>query len=91
MKPRDNWEFFIKNAKRTASVVSRLIGDSHYVYPNMGKTKIYWLTEEYGHSESDLIIGKRSNGYDNVLALLKETRILHLKLNQNHYFGNSEA
>ncbi len=42
----------------------------------MGKTKIYWFKREYGHWESDLIIGKRSNGYDNVLTLVeRQTRM----------------
>nr|WP_307936170.1 hypothetical protein [Mycoplasmopsis bovis] len=41
--------FYKKGGKRTASVVSRLIGDSHYVYPIWAKTNnILILREEYG-------------------------------------------
>nr|WP_307929051.1 hypothetical protein [Mycoplasmopsis bovis] len=59
-------------------MISRLIGDSHYVYPIWAKTnnifdlkRRIWLIVE-----SDLIIGKRSNGYDNVLTLVeRQTRM----------------
>nr|WP_257536375.1 IS30 family transposase [Mycoplasmopsis bovis] len=75
LKPRDRLRiFYKKGGKRTASVVSRLIGDSHYVYPIWGP-KYIDLREEYGHWESDLIIGKRSNGYDNVLTLVERQTI----------------
>ncbi|WNA90926.1 IS30 family transposase [Mycoplasmopsis bovis] len=77
LKPRDRLRiFYKKGGKRTASVVSRLIGDSHYVYPIWARPKYIDLREEYGHWESDLIIGKRSNGYDNVLTLVeRQTRM----------------
>nr|WP_257536436.1 IS30 family transposase [Mycoplasmopsis bovis] len=59
-----------------ASPSIRTIWDSHYVYPIWARPKYIDLREEYGHWESDLIIGKRSNGYDNVLTLVeRQTRM----------------
>nr|WP_307924583.1 hypothetical protein [Mycoplasmopsis bovis] len=72
-----DWEFFIKKAEKELHQLSQwLIGDSHYVYPIWARPKYIDLREEYGHWESDLIIGKRSNGYDNVLTLVeRQTRM----------------
>nr|WP_307938969.1 hypothetical protein [Mycoplasmopsis bovis] len=41
----DRLRIFYKKAEKTASVVSRLIGDSHYVYPIWARPKYIDLRE----------------------------------------------
>nr|WP_307937517.1 hypothetical protein [Mycoplasmopsis bovis] len=48
---------FYKKGEKELHQLLRLIGDSLCI-SNMGKTKYIDLREEYGHWESDLIIGK---------------------------------
>lgn len=72
MKFRDRLRiFYKKGGKRIVLVVLRLIGDFYYVYFIWVRLKYIDLREEYGYWESDLIIGKRLNGYDNVLMFVE--------------------
>ncbi|AZZ65374.1 IS30 family transposase [Metamycoplasma phocicerebrale] len=68
--------FYKKGGKRTASVVSRLVTSASYVFPIWTRPKSVDLRQEYGHWEADLVIGKRSTGFRNILTLTeRKTRI----------------
>lgn len=69
-------QYYKKGGKRTASVLSRLIKSANYVFPIWTRPKNIDLRLEYGHWEADLVLGKRANGYKNILTLTeRKTRV----------------
>ncbi|WP_060823261.1 IS30 family transposase [Mycoplasmopsis arginini] len=68
--------YYKKGGKRTASVINRLVKSADYVFPIWTRPKSIDLRLEFGHWEADLVLGKRANGYNNVLTLTeRKTRI----------------
>lgn len=61
-------QYYRKGRKRKASL-SRLLGNNKYVFPIWTRPKFIDLNIQFGHWEADLIIGKRSNGYRNIVTL----------------------
>ncbi|MCV3733829.1 IS30 family transposase [Mycoplasma enhydrae] len=94
IKKRDKLrQFYKKGGKRTASVLNRLIKSAEYVFQIWTRPKSVDLREEYGHWEADLIIGKRSSGYKNILTLTeRKTRVgfTAFILSKSGYEINSE-
>lgn len=68
-------QYYKKGGKRTLGIFSRF--KNRLVLPYWTRPKSIDLREEYGHWEADLIIGKRSTNFDNLLTLTeRKTRIL---------------
>lgn len=63
-------KIYKKGGKRTSHFVKRLI-KNEYVFPIWARPKSIDLRLEYGHWEADLIIGKKSNGFDNLLVMIE--------------------
>lgn len=61
-------QYYKKGRKRKASL-SRLLGNNKYVFPIWTRPKFIDLNIQFGHWEADLVIGKRSNGYRNIVTL----------------------
>ncbi|MBN4084470.1 IS30 family transposase [Mycoplasma sp. CSL10166] len=68
--------YYKKGGKRQSSVISRLIKSAEYVLPIWARPKEVDLRLVFGHWEADLILGKRSTGYKNIITLTeRKTRI----------------
>ncbi|WP_117275964.1 IS30 family transposase [Metamycoplasma alkalescens] len=69
-------KWYKKGGKRTTSVIKRLVNSADYVFPIWTRPKKIDLRKEFGHWEADLVLGRKSNGYYNVLTLTeRKTRI----------------
>ncbi|PAK20872.1 hypothetical protein CJJ23_04935 [Mycoplasmopsis agassizii] len=65
--PKDRLRtYYVKGGKRSVGIFSRFKG--RYVKPIWARPKYIDNRTDFGHWEIDLIIGKRANGYTNVLT-----------------------
>lgn len=60
-------QYYKKGGKRQSNVVKRLIPQER-VLPIWARPKYIDLREEFGHWEADLIIGKKANGFKNLVT-----------------------
>lgn len=74
IKRSDKLRIYCKNRKRKIGIFSKF--KNNYVLPIWTRSKSVDLRNEYGHWEIDLIIGKKSNGFANILTMVeRKTRI----------------
>ncbi|VDR42369.1 IS30 family transposase [Mycoplasmopsis caviae] len=86
-------QYYKKGGKRGKDFIKRLIKTSDYVFPIWARPKKIDLREEYGHWEADLVIGKKSNGFRNILTLKeRKTRysISDFVESKNHFKINKK-
>lgn len=68
-------QYYKKGGKRTLGVFQKF--QNKWVMPIWVRPKYIDLRQEFGHWEADLIIGKKANGFDNILTFTeRHTRIL---------------
>lgn len=83
--------FYKKGGKRSIGIFSKF--RDKYVLPIWVRPKYIDLRLECGHWEADLIIGKRANGFDNLLTLTeRKTRIgyiVRIKSKNPHKINSS--
>ncbi|WGI36690.1 IS30 family transposase [Mesomycoplasma lagogenitalium] len=73
-KPR---KYYKKGRKRKKGIFSKF--ENKFVFPIWTRPKYIDLRKEYGHWEADLIIGKRENGFENLVSLTER------KTRENYY------
>ena len=68
-------QYYKKGGKRTHGIFQKF--QNKWVMPIWVRPKYIDLRQEFGHWEADLIIGKKANGFDNILTFTeRQTRIL---------------
>ncbi|MBW0594541.1 IS30 family transposase [Mycoplasmopsis anatis] len=77
---------YVKNGKRRVDYKIRLTNGNQYVYPIRMRPKDIEKREKYGHSEIDLVIGKRGKGHEHLITLVeRKTRFTIIKRVKNKY------
>lgn len=67
--------YYKKGGKRTSGVFAKF--KNKYLIPIWARPKNIDLREDFGHWEADLIVGKKSHGFENILTLIeRKTRFV---------------
>lgn len=70
--------YYIKGRKRKLGIFSKF--KDKYVFPIWLRPKHIDLREEYGYWEADFIIGKKVNGFENIITLTERAiRMIFIK------------